>query len=86
MLVPCKFRGDHMTNRSRPHGPNQCPPAPGERGDHRRNKRLAARRRAKQSEVMDVRGVAVAGMCGGQAKTHRAGKKASKVAKAAGKA
>lgn len=77
MLVPCQFRGDHKTNRSRPHGPNQCPPPPGERGEHRRNRRLAARRRARQADgVIESRGESVAGVGGSQAKSHRQGKKA----------
>ena len=63
MLVQCRFRGDHKTNRSRPHGPSQCPPPVGEHGDHRRRKRLRKRNSKKAAKFMagTVRGVSVAG-------------------------
>jgi len=63
MLVPCRFRGDHKTNSSRPHGPSQCPPPPGEHGDHRRLKRLRKKHNRQIARDMagTVRGVAVAG-------------------------
>lgn len=76
MLVPCSFRGDHKIRQGHMHGPSQCPPPAGERGDHRRLKRLAARFRAKQADgMLDKRGEAVAGVGGNQAKSHRQGKK-----------
>ena len=76
-MVPCPHRGDHKISPGRMHGPGQCPPPPGERGDHRRMKRIAARRRAEAAEfnVGIVRGVEVAGVGGSKAKTHRRGKK-----------
>lgn len=63
MLVTCPHRGDHKTNRSRMHGPSQCPPAPGERGDHRRLKRLRKKHSKQVAKDMagTVRGVSVAG-------------------------
>ena len=80
MLVPCKFRGDHLTNRSRPHGRSQCPPAPGKHGDRYRS--LHAKRETRiVGKSYDVRGVSVAGVGGNQAKSHRAGKKAAKTVK-----
>ena len=79
MLVPCPFRGDHKIREGHMHGPSQWPPPAGEHGDHRRNKRLRARFRARQSEgIIENRGVAVAGVGGNQAKSHRQGKKAAK--------
>ena len=79
MLVPCSFRGDHKTNLSRMHGPSQCPPPPGERGEHRRLKRIAARIRVEKAEEMKVmgadhRGIAVKNTSGSKAKSHRRGK------------
>ncbi len=77
-LVPCPFRGDHRIVEGRMHGPSQCPPPAGEHGERRRNKRLAARKAKKANEgFIEARGVAVAGVGGGQAKSHRAGKKKS---------
>ena len=76
MLVPCRFRGDHKTNKSRPHGPSQCPPPQGKRGDRYRS--LHAKREVKiESLSYDTRGVAVTGMHGGKAGKHRAGRKKS---------
>lgn len=61
MQVPCPHRGDHKIRLGRMHGPSQCPPPPGERGEHRRHKRLA-RRKDKRDGVYHVqRGAAVAG-------------------------
>ncbi len=80
MLVPCPFRGDHMIRNGHMHGPSQCPPAPGERGEHRRSKRLHARARARQAEgEIEKRGAAVAGVGGSKAKTHRAKKAMAKL-------
>lgn len=80
MMVPCPFRGDHKIVSGRMHGPSQCPPPVGEYGDRRRNKRLAARKRAKQADgFQNQRGVVVAGMHGGKAKKHRAGRKKAEV-------
>lgn len=75
-LVPCPFRGDHMIVNGHMHGPGWCPPPPGERGEHRRNKRLRVRLRAKQAEgIIENRGVVVAGVGGSKAKSHRLGRK-----------
>lgn len=77
MQVPCPLRGDHMIRRGHMHGPSQCPPAPGEYGDHRRLKRIAARRRAEKAEDLkgsDNRGVVVKNTSGSKAKSHRRGK------------
>ena len=72
MLVQCRHRGDHMTNRSRPHGPSQCPPPQGKRGDRYRS--LHAKRDVKiEPLAYNIRGVAVTGMHGGKAAKHRAG-------------
>ena len=76
-MVPCPFRGDHKTNRSRPHGPSQCPPPRGKHGDRYRS--LHAKRETSiVGKSYDVRGVAVTGVGGNQAKSHRQGKKAAK--------
>ncbi|OGN02375.1 MAG: hypothetical protein A2655_01425 [Candidatus Yanofskybacteria bacterium RIFCSPHIGHO2_01_FULL_43_42] len=61
MLVPCPFRGDHMIRKGRMHGPSQCPPLPGEYGEHRRNKRLRRRRAKRAAEFSVGRGEAIAG-------------------------
>ena len=77
MQVLCPHRGDHKIVRGRMHGPSQCPPAPGEYCDHRRLKRIAARRRAEKAEDLkgsDNRGVAVKNTSGSKAKSHRRGK------------
>ncbi len=61
MLVPCPFRGDHKIRNGRMHGPSQCPPPPGEYGEHKRRKRLAKRHREREAEFTVKRGVAIAG-------------------------
>ncbi|OGM99253.1 MAG: hypothetical protein A3C71_01135 [Candidatus Yanofskybacteria bacterium RIFCSPHIGHO2_02_FULL_43_15c] len=43
------------------HSPSQCPPVPGERGDHRRRKRLRKKHAKRAAEFMVRRGEAVAG-------------------------
>lgn len=63
MLVPCPFRGDHKIRKGHMHGPSQCPPPPGERGDHRRLKRLRKKHNKQVAKDMagTIRGVAIAG-------------------------
>lgn len=63
MLVSCPFRADHKIRLGRMHGPSQCPPPPGERGEHRRLKRLHKKHNRQIARDMAgiVRGVAVAG-------------------------
>lgn len=85
MLVPCPFRGDHKIHSGRMHGPSQCPPPAGERGDHRRLKRITARLRAKKADgINESRGVAVAGVGGSKAKSHRLGRAKTQIAKLMG--
>lgn len=79
MLVPCQFRGDHKTNASRPHGPSQCPPPAGERGEHRRNKRLRKKRAKRAAQFHVVRGAAVAGTGKPSASSDKTAKKKQKV-------
>ena len=73
MQVPCPHRGDHLIVKGRMHGPAQCPPPPGHTGEHHRV--MKARKKTKNDGVFDARGVAVAGVGGSKAKTHRRGKK-----------
>lgn len=63
MLVPCPFRGDHKIRSGHMHGSSQCPPLAGERGDHRRLKRLRKKHAKQAAKDMagTVRGVSVAG-------------------------
>lgn len=60
MLVCCPHRGDHKTNRSRPHGPRQCPPPRGKHGD-RGHSLYAAKVRVLGEIKLNDRGAAVAG-------------------------
>lgn len=60
MLVPCPHRGDHKIRPGRMHGPSQCPPLPGEHGEHRRNKRLRKKHAKRAAEFHVDRGAAVA--------------------------
>lgn len=69
-LIPCPHRGDHKTNSHRPHGPSQCPPAPGKHGDRYRS--LYAKREARiEGKSFDVRGVSVAGVGGSKTASNR---------------
>lgn len=80
MLVPCPFRGDHKIRNGFMHGPGQCPPPAGERGEHRRKKRLRKKHAKQQAEgMLDTRGSAVAGVGGSKAKSHRLKKAMSKI-------
>lgn len=76
MLVTCPHRSDHKTNRSRMHSPSQCPPPAGERGDHRRLKRLNKKKAKRDAEFHVVRGEAVAGVGGSKVAGNRNKKKA----------
>ena len=60
-LVPCPFRGDHMIRNGHMHGSSQCPPAPGEYGEHKRSKRLRKKYTKHEAQFHVQRGVAVAG-------------------------
>ena len=61
MLVPCPHRGDHKIRLGRMHGPSQCPPLPGEYGEHRRLRRLRKKHAKRVAEFHVDRGAAVAG-------------------------
>lgn len=75
-LVLCSFRGDHMTNNNRPHGPNQCPPPRGKRGD--RGHSLYAQKARMMGEIkFDDRGASVTGVGGSKVAGNRNKKKAA---------
>ena len=60
-MVPCPHRGDHKIRNGHMHGPSQCPPVPGEHGEHKRRKRLRHQKSLHEAEFATKRGEAVAG-------------------------
>ena len=60
--APCPFRGDHTIRKGFMHSPTQCPPPPGERGEHRKMKRMRAQKKAERAKgIIEQRGITVTG-------------------------